>query len=155
MDRTVALKDCDFIDKKDVFKVGENNKKRILEIISKDAEFFATNQIIDYSLLVGVNNKSEHCNSFISQSMSQVEVGDNSPNTLNTQNNSMATFNQDVIFYQTTEGGLLSSDKQHIYFIGIIDIFTHFSVRKKIENLYRSVAQHPDTISCVPPMRYA
>jgi len=33
VDRTVALKDCDFIDKKEVFKVGEYNKNRILEII--------------------------------------------------------------------------------------------------------------------------
>jgi hypothetical protein len=36
------------------------NKKRIMEIIKKDSAFFAANNIIDYSLLVGVHNRSEH-----------------------------------------------------------------------------------------------
>ena len=35
-------------------------KKKLLKIIEKDAEFFAENNIIDYSLLVGVHNKVEH-----------------------------------------------------------------------------------------------
>jgi hypothetical protein len=42
-----------------------------------------------------------------------------------------------------------------VYFLGIIDIFTHFDVRKKLENIYKSLAQDPDTISCVPPEKYA
>jgi len=71
--------------------VGEYNKNRILEIIQKDADFFARNEIIDYSLLVGVNNKSEHKNSFISQIVSEVDLDEIRPETLNTQNNSMAS----------------------------------------------------------------
>ena len=70
--------------------------KQILEILQKDADFFARNEIIDYSLLVGINNKSEHLNSFYSQENSQLDAmndrSDQSPMTLNTQNNSMASF---------------------------------------------------------------
>jgi len=39
-DRTIALKDLDFINKKDQFKVGLQNKKRLLDIIKLDCEFF-------------------------------------------------------------------------------------------------------------------
>jgi len=35
------------------------NKRRIMEIIKKDCTFFMQNNIIDYSLLIGVNNKSD------------------------------------------------------------------------------------------------
>ena len=53
------------------------------------------------------------------------------------------------------EGGLLSSDKQHIYYMGVIDIFTCYNARKKFEHLYRSIAEDKVTVSCVPPRQYA
>ena len=37
VDRTVSLKDLDFLNKKDVFKVGHENRTRILEILKQDA----------------------------------------------------------------------------------------------------------------------
>jgi 1-phosphatidylinositol-4-phosphate 5-kinase len=37
----------------------------------------------------------------------------------------------------------------------VIDIFTEFNARKRLENIYKSVAQDAYTISCVPPQRYA
>lgn len=49
------------------------------------------------------------------------------------------------------EGGLQSSDKKHIYFFGIIDIFTQFNAMKRMENMFKSVAQDSQTISCIPP----
>ena len=41
VDRNVALKDLDFLNKKEVFKVGPENKQRILNILRMDAQFFA------------------------------------------------------------------------------------------------------------------
>ena len=37
IDRTVALKDLDFLNKKDIFKVGHENKQRIIEILRMDS----------------------------------------------------------------------------------------------------------------------
>ena len=62
VDRTIALKDLDFIEKQDRIKVGQGNRDRILEIIKKDSAFFRDNNIIDYSILIGVTNRSEHPN---------------------------------------------------------------------------------------------
>jgi 1-phosphatidylinositol-4-phosphate 5-kinase len=59
VDPTVALKDLDFIDNRVKFRVGEANRKRLMEIIRKDLKFFSDNNIIDYSLLVGISNKPD------------------------------------------------------------------------------------------------
>ena len=67
IDRTVALKDLDFINKKEIFKVGHENKQRLMSILRQDAQFFAENNIIDYSLLVGIHNRSEHPSTFLSR----------------------------------------------------------------------------------------
>ena len=60
VDRTVELKDQDFLNQKQKFKVGPIYHKKLVEIIKKDAQFFGQNNIIDYSLLVGIHNRSEH-----------------------------------------------------------------------------------------------
>jgi hypothetical protein len=58
---------------------------------------------------------------------------------LATLNNSMTSIN-DQKFYQVADGGITSIDKSQIYFIGIIDIFTEYSAKKRVENIYKSVA---------------
>jgi hypothetical protein len=40
--------------------VGSFYQRKLIDIIKKDAAFFGDNGIIDYSLLVGIHNKSEH-----------------------------------------------------------------------------------------------
>jgi len=60
----------------------------------------------------------------------------------------------DQNFYQMHEGGMMSSDKTKIYFFGIIDILTEYSTRKKLEHSFKKI-RYDNTISCVPPQRYA
>lgn len=146
----MALKDLDFLQKKDVFKVGHENKEKIVKILRQDAQFFADNNIIDYSLLVGIHNRSEHPSTFMSRRESfgdeiGTPVGDDaSPlNTLNALDiQSTSNLGDQFRFYQSYDGGLLSSDKQHIYFFGVIDIFTGYSVGKKFEHLSKSIYQN-------------
>ena len=164
MDRTVSLKDLDFLNKKDVFKVGHENRTRILEILRQDAQFFAENNIIDYSLLVGVHNRSEHPSTFMSRRNSlgdqqmqfdaagtPVDDDQSALNTLNAFDISTDNFEENTRFYQQHDGVLLSSDDQHIYFIGVIDIFTGYTIGKKFEHFGKSIYQNRHTISCVPP----
>ena len=37
------------------------------------------------------------------------------------------------------DGGIQSSDKTQVYFMGIIDIFTEYSAKKRVENMYKTV----------------
>ena len=39
--------------------------------------------------------------------------------------------------------------------MGVIDIFTEYNARKKVEHALRSVTRDPNTISCKPPGFYA
>lgn len=48
----------------------------------------------------------------------------------------------------------MSSDKQCIYFIGIIDVLTQYNAKKKLENAFKSPIYGGD-ISCIPPKPYA
>lgn len=48
----------------------------------------------------------------------------------------------------------ISSDKQFLYFIGIIDVLTEYNVKKKLENIFKSPFLGKD-ISCIPPKPYA
>ena len=41
------------------------------------------------------------------------------------------------------------------YYFGIIDIFTHYGVMKKMEHFIKSVQYDSTTISCIPPENYA
>ena len=54
-DQTIALKDLDFIQSKEKFKIEGDIKRKLLETIKKDTQFFARCEIIYYSLLVGVH----------------------------------------------------------------------------------------------------
>ena len=80
-----------------------------MEIIKKDCTFFIENNIIDYSLLIGVNNKTDTSNFMSGKNTPGTPQVDQSP--LNTLNNSVTSIT-DEKFYQIHEGGLQSSDKK-------------------------------------------
>jgi len=48
---------------------------------------------------------------------------------------------------------MVSKDKKKLYFVGIIDILTHYGAKKQIEYNFKNIFLGP-TISCVPPVRY-
>jgi len=57
--------------------------------------------------------------------------------------------------FQRDFGGLLSSDKKAIYFIGIIDILTSYDNSKKLEQMLKALVHDPKGVSCCPPAYYA
>lgn len=59
-DPTIALKDNDIVDEQYYFVVNDDLKKKLHNQIKKDVQFFKENHIIDYSLLIGIHDKSEN-----------------------------------------------------------------------------------------------
>jgi 1-phosphatidylinositol-4-phosphate 5-kinase len=55
---------------------------------------------------------------------------------------------------QYSDGGLLSSTKQEIYYCGIIDILIEFKAKKKMEFLCKMILYCSTKMSCVPPTLY-
>ena len=86
----------------------------LLEQLKSDCHFFEQNQIIDYSLLIGIhyrNNEKKH-EMIISSALSLSEIN--------------------TAFNATEEIGILSSDGSEEYFFGVIDILTSFNTKKKL-----------------------
>lgn len=54
-------------------------------------------------------------------------------------------------FFESQQGGLVSADGKHLYFMGIIDTLTGYGGVKKLENTFKSVIYDSKTISCIPP----
>ncbi len=54
-DRSIALKDLDFLEDETKIRVHASQKEFILNQIKNDSEFLKTNNIIDYSLLIGLH----------------------------------------------------------------------------------------------------
>lgn len=124
-DGSVARKDTDFINCSVKIELDAGKGHRLLEIISSDARFLENNRIMDYSLLVGIHHTRGK--------VVEVESGP---------------------FAQRDGGGLLSVDGEYLYFIGMIDILTYYSSKKKLEYLVKRKFQG-DGISCIPPAHYA
>ena len=106
--------------------VGRENKKILLFQVEQDSEFLQRLNIIDYSLLLGIHEVQG--NSILSDK--------NSP------------------FSEKDDGGLLSTSKKELYFIGIIDFLTKFGAKKKIEHFVMGTLHGKKQVSCVPPLDY-
>jgi len=55
-DPSVALKDVDFKQANETIRVGEEQKERLIRQIESDSAFLRDNNIIDYSLLLGIHD---------------------------------------------------------------------------------------------------
>lgn len=127
-DRTVARKDLDFNNSEKKLYVGLERKEALMRQIEKDCDLFMALNIIDYSLLAGLHRLS-------------------SPLVVEKHNGL-------VPLAESDNGGLLSTDGNILYFIGIIDILTKYSSKKKLEHAFKKRFQG-DQISCIPPKQYA
>jgi 1-phosphatidylinositol-4-phosphate 5-kinase len=131
-DHTVARKDVDFTNSGEKICLGPHLKARLLEQIAKDCDFFVGLNAIDYSLLLGIHNLSSRTGS--------------PPKRRSSFSSGLA---------DPEHGGMKASDGSCIYFMGIIDVFTNYNTKKKIEHAWKSSFHGPDRISCIPPLPYA
>lgn len=105
-DKSIPLKDLDFLEDEMRIFLEKNDRKKFLQVLEKDCEFFVKHNIIDYSLLIAIH--------FIPQSQ-QLQ-------SAKLKNNEKSNGN----FAEKCRAGLLSGDKNKAYIIGVIDILTNY-----------------------------
>lgn len=49
----------------------------------------------------------------------------------------------------------ISVDGEEVYYIGIIDLFTKYTTKKKLEHMFKSIIHDSKTISSISPQQYA
>ena len=59
----------------------------------------------------------------------------------------------DSLENEENEQGILSSDKNNVYYFGISDIFTQYGAGKKMEHIFKKITKGSG-ISAVPPFEY-
>ena len=151
-DFDIAMKDIDFIDRKEKIDLSIYYKKALCAEAHNDSRFLSDHNINDYSFLIGVydqkkiNNKEQ-----VPQEQLMTLTGQNTLKKQKTLNSNNVLRKP---FYEEYYGGIQSEDKTKIYFFGIIDIFTNYGASKKVEYIVKSVSQGRG-ISCKPPNIYS
>ena len=94
-------------------------------------------RIVDYSLLIGIHDIT---NEKEKEVIKKIIISD-----------------LPVMHQHVRSRGLISSDQEHIYFMGIIDCFTTYGMRKRAETFIKDILywRNRKGISCVNPTFYA
>jgi Ca2+-binding EF-hand superfamily protein len=137
-DPSVAKKDLNIIKTGDKLVLTKPFAEFFLSQITKDCKFFEANNIIDYSLLIGMHNLGS-------------DVVEKTHVPLSIESSGHKKYFEEKFNHRE---GLMSADGRFIYFIGIIDILTQFNSRKKMEYVVKRVA-YGKGISAVPPKQYS
>ena len=124
------LKDLNFLENNEKIKLSKKNARKLKNQIQNDVNFLERNNIIDYSLLLGIKYELI-CN----------RRGKNN----NSYKNIKKKLKPNII---------TSSDGNVKYCLGIIDTLTSFNFKKKSEFVIKRIFQGKE-ISCIPPKKYA
>lgn len=182
LDPSVALKDVDFKEAAESINVGPEVKEKLIQQIENDSAFLRDNNVIDYSLLLGIHQvgapKKEGDDSDVDDGRASVMIRDGArPSEPGQPYVSMATIarsstgnatviamptspsyggvNHVVPVHQRDLGGLLSADHKQLYFFGIIDILTPYDTFKRCEHHIKALRHDRRGVSCCPPVFYA
>lgn len=144
-DFCIPLKDNDLRDRKEFFVFEKIEKDQLLDQLERDSKFLATKNINDYSLIIGVHiiettNKGNLKNQLIQEALNLANGTDDIPCR--------------HPFYESMKGGMITKDLTKILYLGVIDIFTVYAGKKKLEHAFKSIFQGRG-ISCQPPDDYS
>lgn len=127
-----------------------NSKITLTEIIKLDVEFLKRYEILDYSLLIAINN--HRCNYLPRKSCERYCEGKYCDNPslyyINERTDAALFFRNEYKFESEAK------NVPETYYIGIIDFLTLWSRRKKIENFISEFLCCRTNISCVEPDEY-
>ena len=163
-----TLKDINLLEIKkqeNILKFTEEDKDRIMSMIYKDVPLLRQANIMDYSLLLAIEQnpmfRENHLTHHISaQRLTKENEGsksvysDHGPSKNDNSFISMRVNPRDA--YENQRHMFLSSDFKFIYHIAIIDYLQDYNYDKKMENLVKTLLKGDSAeISAVPPHRYS
>uniref|UniRef100_A0A1I7VMB7 Pip kinase 1, variant n=1 Tax=Loa loa TaxID=7209 RepID=A0A1I7VMB7_LOALO len=153
-----TLKDLDFISvHPDGLLLDVGVYDAIMKTISRDCLVLESFKIMDYSLLVGIHNKSTAKNA-----ADAIDGGEPSTSNQKAKNKTVRAKNEKLLdsnYYTQYEQISFPAKNQRgdnlLLFLGIIDILQNYRLLKKLEHTWKSVLHDGDTISVHNPTFYA
>lgn len=122
----VVMKDLNLLENDRKIYLKGHDKEKLVSQLQDDVSFLAFMQVMDYSLLLGISDK------------------------LYTDSNNSCC--KDFSISQFT---LYRGSQRTDYYIGIIDILTSWSTKKRLEHYFRGFCIYRNQISTVSPAKYA
>lgn len=153
-----TLKDVDFIQSNMKIKVGTENAAILLAQMQRDSAFLNENNIIDYSLLVGVHKMRDGNQTADEAGETELAQRTRSNHTMSGKEcapEENAVSGSAVALHQSHMGGILSSDQESLYMLGIIDILTPYDSSKRLEHHAKALRYEREGVSSCPPGLYA
>lgn len=164
----ITLKDLNWLERKEIISFGPKKRKIFLGQLEADVEFLKRINAMDYSLLLGVHDVQKGNSSTITN-LSVFDPISNNKNDLIKTNPRDINREADLpagnfpgrskyIFYGH-DGGIRGTNEDNeplriIYYLGIIDCLTDYSIKKRLETMWRSIGHNRSTISAVPAKEY-
>ncbi|ESL11338.1 phosphatidylinositol-4-phosphate 5-kinase [Trypanosoma rangeli SC58] len=155
-----ATDSCKLATRKDndltrLFWLERNERRRLLHVLLKDYEFLDNAGIMDYSLLIGVaynESKVSRSGRHIRSMRMTYPMGSEPKGTL-MEIRPASPPRLENAFHEFS-AGINSLYEQEVYYIGIIDMLTKYTWKKKAANFFKSFLWKPETLSTISPMEY-
>ncbi|KAG8926446.1 Phosphatidylinositol-4-phosphate 5-kinase [Tulasnella sp. 418] len=156
-----VMKDLNWINRAKQLELGPEKRAFLTEQIRRDVELLKKIKVMDYSLLIGIHNMQRGNRDNPHHHRDASASSQNPPAILATPNlpDTDPDFdNRPFLFYQD-EGGYKSTDEMNqgldvIYYLGIIDILTPWTLFKRVENIWKGFKNDRHKISPVPSSEY-
>lgn len=170
-----TLKDNDFVKDGVKITIGEEAKGKLMETLNADVDFLTRHAIMDYSLLLGIHDTQQaldddrETEDDLEEDEDEYDSGGSgvamtppdSPGTGRrlTKKNSIVEglIDPERDIYAIPSQGLGESNHKEIYFLSLVDILTHYGVKKMTAKAAKTVkyGSSVDGISTAEPEQYA
>merc|ERR1712192_189327 len=155
-----TLKDNDFVKDKVKVTIGEEAKGKLMESLSADVQFLLKQDIMDYSLLLGIHDtqvtedEDRETEDDLDEEDEEYDSGGSGVAKKNSVVEGLIDPERDI--YAIPSQGLGESNNHEIYFLSIIDILTHYGVKKMTAKAAKTVkyGSSVDGISTAEPDQY-
>lgn len=171
---TAVLKDINWTKNKECLKLGPLKGSMFIAQLERDVALLKRLNIMDYSLLVGIHDKTKgdnirHSvyvfdpaqpgNSNMNSADLRKAVNSTTPTAMDTLDIFAATFGQRDLAFYNDDGGFQATDANdqrlpEIYYLGIIDCLTPYTFVKRIETFWKGLSHSRNSISAIPAIEY-
>ncbi|KTB19051.1 putative phosphatidylinositol 4-phosphate 5-kinase MSS4 [Nakaseomyces glabratus] len=151
-----VLKDLNWLEANQKIMFGPLKSKKFLVQLKKDVELLAKLNTMDYSLLLGIHDMERaSIEAGVADPEEQLVTSAAILDKLGYKQNTLVPH-----FFKQNDGGIRASDQFNndlkiIYFVGIIDCLTNYSLIKKLETFWRGLSHDLSVVSAIPPRDYA
>ncbi|XP_023334787.1 phosphatidylinositol 5-phosphate 4-kinase type-2 alpha isoform X2 [Eurytemora carolleeae] len=167
-----TFKDNDFLNDGIKISIGDEAKDKLMDTLSADVDFLTKHDIMDYSLLLGIHDTTREDDSLEPEEDEDEDEYDSggsggpplSPDSVGVEGEEEGTIfelggridpSRDI--YAIPSQGNGSGPPKEIYFLALVDVLTHYGVKKMTAKAAKTVKYggSVDGISTVEPDQYA